>query len=132
MILFVDDEPYYVRSYIEELSESGFEVVHREGVGAAMKFCEDHFPEIAIVITDVMMVPSGRFHGDTAYGLRTGFAFYDWIRQRAPNLPIMILTNVDSPDVDQKISTDPNCRVFRKSECLPSELATYVRQIVPL
>ena len=129
MILFVDDEPFYVRSYVEELRESGFEVVHQDEIAEAIKFCEAHLSRIAVVITDIMLVSRGVFHVDTESDLRTGFAFYDWIRQRAPFLPIMILTNVASPDVDQKVSTDPNCTVFRKSECLPDELAAHVRKI---
>lgn len=128
MILFVDDDPYYIHSYLDELIDSGFELTHQSKVAAAMRLLEDRSVPISLVITDIMMASGGVFKDDTTFDLRTGFAFYDWIRQRAPRLPIIVLTNVGSPDVDEKFADDQQCIVLRKSQCLPFELVDHVKR----
>ena len=38
MILYIDDERRYVKNYIEELEEVGFEVNYLNNVGTALEF----------------------------------------------------------------------------------------------
>ncbi len=130
MILFVDDDAYYVHSYLEELRDSGFAPLYEAKVSGAMRLLEDRSFAVSLIVTDIMMASGGVFRDDTMFDLRTGFAFYDWIRQRAPQLPIIVLTNVPSDDVDNKFAADANCKVLRKFQCMPFQLVEHVREML--
>jgi CheY-like chemotaxis protein len=133
MILFVDDEPFFVDTYVTALTDGGYEVSLQKKVGAAMKIFEGPDAHIELVITDVMMTAGTAFAPEEApqSDLTTGFAFYDWIRRRAPKLPVVILTNKTSPDVDEKFGSEENCWVFRKGpRCSPSKLVQHVNEVL--
>ena len=64
MILFIDDEKRYVRNYIEELEEIGFEVNYINNVVDALKFIKsEESKKLEAVVLDVMM-PSGEIFTD--------------------------------------------------------------------
>ena len=133
MILFVDDEPFFVDAYYESLKEEGFDVLLEKRLKTAMKVFRERRDDITLVITDIMMPPGGAF--ETAdkpdLDLTTGFAFYDWIRKESPTIPVIVLTNNTMPEVDQKFGAEPNCVVFRKGPYCPSgKLIQQVRDML--
>jgi CheY-like chemotaxis protein len=128
MILFVDDEIRGVDSYITELHLSGFDVSFQENVDEALRVLEERIDDVDLVILDIMMPPALTFIDmDTQLGLRTGLRFYEKIRQEAPGLPVIILTNVVDERVRQTFSTDSHCSFLMKEECLPFELVEVVK-----
>lgn len=134
MILFVDDEPFYVKSYVETLVEEKFDVVVEKLV-PAIKIFEQRKNEIELVIADIMMASSGVFTNEDVQNsdLTTGFCFFDWLRQRSPDLPIIILTNKNTQDVDKKFESEANCQVFRKGpSCPTSFLVQQIREMLAL
>lgn len=133
MILFVDDERFFVNGYVEALMDAGFEVEFQKSVVEAMRFFKEHESEITLVITDVMMPPRGAFDADEGpdSDLETGFAVYDWFRKRAPDLPIVVLTNNKAPHVDRKFQGEKNCWLYRKGPpWSPFKLAQQIKSIV--
>src|SRR5262245_7357457 len=108
-ILFVDDEPHQTGTYNQELQEElrtdGYEIHQESGVDAALQFFKKNQNHIALLILDIMMSPGSGEHfpiEKTQMGLRTGECFYDTIRQMAPTLPVIILTNVDDRHVKER------------------------------
>ena len=129
MILFVDDEPFYVDSYVDDLKDAGFDVLSQKRIAAAMKAFEEQQAQVDLIIIDIIM-PSDGVVDDTQGDLRTGFAFFDWVRHRSPNLPVIVLTNASASDVDQKFVAQPRCRLVRKDQCLPFELVQHVQELL--
>ena len=137
MILFIDDEERYVNSYVEDLRFSGYDVIWETETDAALKFFEANYKQLDLLILDIMMPPGTSFdHEETQMGLRTGVFFYERIRQKAPDLPIIILTNVGDPSTDNLsniyslIMNDKNCSFHRKITLLPHQLTEEVKRVV--
>ena len=131
MILFIDDEKRTADTYIEDLEEEGFEVVFKMRVDDGVLFIEEHLSKIFLVILDIMMPPEIAFgHMDTEDGLRTGVVFYRKIRELAPELPVVILTNVSDDQVGKMFKSQRNCRFLQKKDYLPFQLVDEVREIL--
>lgn len=131
MILFVDDEKRYMNSYVEELKLSGYEVSFQGDVDSALRFFEENLNRINLLILDIMMPPGSSFKEvDTQLGLRTGIHFYERIREKAPNLPVMILTNVSDPRVEERFRKENKCWFLRKEDYFPFELAEEVKKVL--
>jgi len=131
VILLVDDERRYMVSYLEELKFSTYKIEYRKDVSVALNFLKEHLQEIELLILDIMMPPSSLFKNeDTNGGLRTGIQFFELIRSIAPELPVLILTNVSGADVEKYFYAQPNCWYIRKENCLPFELVDEIDQIL--
>jgi CheY-like chemotaxis protein len=130
MILFIDDEARRMKSYVEELECSGYEVEFKSDVDSALAFFTVNEGRIALIILDVMM-PTGLSFNETASaecGLRTGISFHDKIRQGNSNIPVIVLTNVGQSDISC-IELDTTFFV-EKTTTLPSDLAEKVNLIL--
>jgi len=127
----IDDEPHYVKTYIDELEFSGYQVKLEKDVDAGFKFLTENKDQIQLVILDIMMSP-GRLLAevDTQNGLRTGVHLFDRIRALAPNLPILILTNVSDPWVAARFQGQEKCRFLHKEDYLPFELVEEVKRFL--
>jgi CheY-like chemotaxis protein len=131
MILFVDDERREMDSYARELDLSGHKVEFETDVDSALKAFDEKLSQIKLLILDIMMPPSSSFKEvNTESGLRTGIHFYDRIREKAPELPVIILTNVSNEGVAQKFRGRKKCWFFRKEDFLPHQLAEEVGKIL--
>jgi CheY-like chemotaxis protein len=130
LILFIDDEERYVRSYIDELALAGFKVHFCSKVESALHFLDSSKDQVDLCIVDIMMPPGKTFAtADSQGGVRTGLLFYDYIRQQALHLPIIVLTNRTSDEVERKVATDDFGWLFRKDQCFPFELANHIKDI---
>jgi DNA-binding response OmpR family regulator len=132
VILFVDDERRHIDSYTDDLTRSGYDVVYRPGVDNAVHYFDANSAEIRLVILDLMMSPGKTFENvDTDDGLRTGVHFYYRVREKVPELPVIILTNVNEDDVRAIFEGDENCWYFEKEHYLPYEITQEVKRIYP-
>ena len=129
MILFIDDEARHMRSHLDELELSDFDVEFKQSVDEALDFFEDNFAQIELIILDIMMPPGNRFKNIDS-GLRTGVHIYDKIRPAAPDLPIIILTNVSEEELAKRFHGEKNCWFMRKEEYLPFELLSEIENIL--
>src|SRR5205823_3629743 len=130
MILFIDDEENYVRPYIDELRLSGYDVILETDVDAALEFFEGNYREIDLLILDIMMAPGESFQDErTLFGRRTGLFFYERVRRKASDLPMIALSNVYDPlskisdeRVKELLDSDKRCWFYHKRMLLPFEL----------
>lgn len=132
MILVIDDEKREMDSYVQELQLVGYEVRFEKDVDLALGFFEEHGAEVDLLVLDIMMPSGSRFKEvDTSRGLRTGLLVYEWLRERAPDLPCLILTNVSKEDVADRFRTEEMCWFLLKEDYMPFELAEKVASILP-
>lgn len=133
-ILFVDDEKRWTEPYIRELEElqsTGFHVHYEATVDGAWSFFLKNQKDIVLLILDIMMAPGKLFIPEEARnGLRTGVRLYEKMRAEAPNLPIIMLTNVSDERIKEKFAMEANCLFVRKPECFPYELVDKVRNFL--
>src|SRR5258708_35322395 len=116
MIVFVDDEPRLVESYVDELKAAGFEVSVQGSFDKAAAFVDDNSSRINLVILDIMAPPGRIFRTvDTEEGLTTGLRFYERLRQQLPSVPMIVLTNASDPMVAETVGRNARCLFLRKS-----------------
>ncbi len=102
-ILFCDDELYLNSAFIDELLLANFEVLQQRRVDGCLEVLRRE--RVDLLIIDIMMSPGiALADADTADGRRTGVFLYDRIRQYLSSLPIIILTNVSSVEVEKKFA----------------------------
>ena len=131
MILFIDDEKREMDSYVKELGFSGYKVSFQNDADDALRFFEGNLSRLDLLILDIMMPPGSSFKDvDTDLGLRTGVRFYERIREKAPDLPVMILTNVSDERVADRFRRENKCWLLRKEEYLPFEFAEEVKKVL--
>jgi len=131
MILLVDDEKREMDSYAMELELSGYEVSFQKDVDDASRFFKENVDQIDLLILDIMMPPGSSFKDvDTQLGLRTGIRFYEKIRETAPNLPVIIFTNVSDEHVAERFRRESQCSFLRKEDYFPFEFAEEVKKVL--
>lgn len=131
MILFVDDEKREMDSYVQELELSRYEVSFQTDVDVALNVFDEEFNRIDLLILDIMMPPGSSFdNSETEMGVRTGVRFYERIRERTTDLPVVILTNVSDEGVRERFCGESKCWFLRKEDYLPFQLAEEVEKIV--
>jgi CheY-like chemotaxis protein len=129
MILFVDDDNRYIKSYIEELRYCGYEVIHQNNVDKAIGFVFDKIEDIDLLLLDIMMPPGELFENqDTFYGLRTGLFFLKEVKELSFNhvFPIVIFTNVPA----NNLPNETRELVLQKEEYSPSDLVKIIQNIL--
>ena len=110
-ILLVDDDPDASRLYRSMLVKDGHEVVvHDSGIDAVEAAAKQPFD---LVITDFNM-PG--IKGDVTLSL---------LRQRVPDLPVVILTSETSPTVERR-ARDAGATAFLRKPCTADVLARTV------
>ncbi len=129
MILMIDDEQKYVQAYIDDMMEA-FEVVFEDNVDAGFATLQERLADIDLLILDIMM-PAGkhRTSAETSYGLRTGLSLYKEVRQLAPRLPIVVLTNVNDAKLEAELA-QPLVWFYQKDSILPDELRCEIETIL--
>jgi DNA-binding NarL/FixJ family response regulator len=128
MILFIDDETRRMDSFREEL-QYHFQVDFIDQVDRAYEFFQAHLSEIDLLILDIMMVPGKLFsQKEEEWGLTTGLHFYRLLREKAPNLPIIIFTNKEK--TEKEFRGEPNCLFLRKRDYVPFELVDVVKEFL--
>lgn len=108
-ILFIDDEPRRIQSYVDELEKSGYEVEPATDVDYAFVYFVKNMKKIDLLIMDVMMPPGENCKdqdAQTELGLRTGILLSDKIRQIDTDVPIIVLTNVVDDELEKKMMVE--------------------------
>jgi CheY-like chemotaxis protein len=133
-ILFVDDEPQYTHSMVEELQDAGYEVIQidTDGTDAINAFEADS--EIALVILDIMM-PTGSRINQASDPRRTGLRVAEYIRATLKSrVPIIFFTVIEDPTVHNEI-VEIERAVGRKAHIMvkpvaPLDLVDRVRALI--
>lgn len=141
MILFIDDEAYFMEQYVEALKSKGYEVILEDNLDKAFEIIQEKYHNIELLIMDIL-IPTrpGQWKiiegQDTKGGLRTGEVFLrkviEWEEQQGKEgIPKIILTNVASPDFLGKYQ-DPSSPVeacLRKSKTTLADLVEVVSRL---
>src|SRR5262249_12270459 len=95
-IVFIDDEPFFARSYVEKL-EQDYNVIYNDNVEDGLQSVRNQ-NDLRLLILDIMMPSPASVSGeDTEQGLGTGLWILRQILPRVQNrnrpLPVCILTN---------------------------------------
>ena len=130
MILFLDDEKWYLQSYLEELEMRKLKVVFTSEVKEAHKLLGENAGQIELMILDVMMPLEDESETQPDSGLSTGIRVYEKVRQKYQTLPIIIFTNDSDGMVEERFSKEDNCWFMKKDDYLPFELADEVEKIL--
>lgn len=118
MILFIDDEPHYIRPYIQAFELKGFDVKVVNNVDEAWEIIESSQKDILAIIIDIMMPPGKLFDLEsTKQGLRTGEAFIAKLKDLDEGMPVVVLTNAEKSEL--RHIYHQNCLIFLKKETNP-------------
>lgn len=140
-ILFIDDELYpsndagspqdedepdgdYMWYYIRALEDAGYEVTRALGPDEALSILAGRDGGFDLIILDIMMPPEQAYEkAKTRNGTRTGLFIAKTLDEKYPQIPVVVLTNVDDPSVHKLVRSTPNVKeVFTKDEHLPFQL----------
>lgn len=132
-ILFIDDEPYFVRALIEALEDEGYVVEQAHNGSEAIE--KLRHSEYDLIMLDIIM-PTGDSISDPCGGTRTGIRDLEIMRGELVNkLPMICVTVVDDPDVHDEIRQIEIHHEIQKSTILvkpvmPSELIEQVKEYI--
>lgn len=131
MILFIDDEPHRMESYILELEISGYEILCESNVDKAWAYFQRNRGQVELCIIDLMMPPGSIFRNTyTRGGTGTGISFYKKIREISPDCPIIFLTNSSDASVFEEFEQEKRCLYLRKRDYLPYELVDVISEFI--
>jgi CheY-like chemotaxis protein len=128
-ILFLDDDVFQTKYNVEVLRKD-FDVERHSEVDRALR----DFAEIKQVqgpwagaVLDLMM-PPGKFASASPDGTETGWHVFKALREIQPNLPVIIMTNLNQNDIRSWFRNETNVRTFDKVAVLPDELLQIANQ----
>jgi CheY-like chemotaxis protein len=104
-VLFVDDDPDFVREQTRALEQAGFVVMTADGQEEAERLLERQRPDL--VVCDQMLE-----HVDG------GFILCHHLRQRLPDVPVILLTAVTSDSRVKFEANSPGERSWIKADVL--------------
>lgn len=128
MILFVDNEEARTRPWVDELREAGLQVEVLSSADDARRELDADEPPQCVVL-DLMIPADGEVPDrETAYGTRTGLWLLQRFRKTHAQIPVVVLTNVDDPGVEEAV-VDLDAVYRRKRECGPTRLVKLIRSL---
>jgi DNA-binding response OmpR family regulator len=129
-VVLIDDDHGPVDYYVQALRSSDFEVEHLDTVDSALKHVENASEPADLYILDVMVPPGDSLDlRESSYGLTSGLVVYERLRERFPGVPVIILTNISTPEILDALPVgDQNTTIEAKVELLPFDLVDRVRQ----
>jgi CheY-like chemotaxis protein len=116
-VLFVDDEQYLFAGYADSLSVD-YNVIKARTADEALRILRSAEHTINLVLLDVMM-PPGKEVTDPKRGRTSGLSFVKRLEQLGIEVPVVCLTVIDDPDVEEQLLKHGVKRIIKKRE-LPS------------
>ena len=123
-LLFVDDEPFAVEYFVEDLRNDNMEISFCRSAKAAQEMFRQESFDVAIF--DVMM-HAGPYEDKVADGLATGLYLLRDFRAQHSKTPVIVLTNSTAEKTLTEIQAEPFVKVLAKVKILPSEFPGVVR-----
>ncbi|WP_167755824.1 TIR domain-containing protein [Vitreimonas flagellata] len=97
-VLWIDDDPFVVRTHADRLEDQGFTVLHALNASAGLALYEQHRDDVVAVIVDMAMEPGDRFSSlQTRGGFSAGLAVARNIFHRNAHVRLMALSSFDDP-----------------------------------
>ena len=122
--------------YIEALEkEAGF-TVNLCDVDTALSLARKDGSKISAIVMEIMIQP-GKAYADkpaALEGLRTGILLYPDLRELCPDVPIIVLTDVEwQPTIEMVkglFQGNPKSRVLKKIDCTPFHLVEALQEML--
>lgn len=131
MILFIDDQEWFVRPYLRAVTEKGLDAQHLDRVEGVAAFLTDTVQPPECIVLDVMFPGDYTLPGAmTSAGLTTGMPLFAALRARFPKTPVVILTASVDDAVRQFFDEQDHCSFCSKGHWLPEQLADLVLGLV--
>lgn len=130
LILWIDDEPYYLEAHSAALNEMGHKVEIAETAEKALNYLSRQ-PQPDLIILDIIM-PQDATHPGPDNGMSTGFDLLDKFGYRIKQeVPILVLT-VNGGAHDRLVDAKKSCRKLeiRTKPFPPSELLEEVSKML--
>jgi len=132
-ILFVDDEPWFMKEMMEQLEEEGYQVIPAYNGTQALEILESGEP-IDLIVLDIMM-PTGERITDPFGGRRAGVKVGEFIRkERKSKIPIVYLTVISDEAVHshiEQIEKEAGLEAtILVKPVFPSELVDEVKKLI--
>jgi CheY-like chemotaxis protein len=130
-ILLIDDDLAPMHYYLRALGEAGYTVEHTRNASEALEFLNTKAHEVHLIILDVMMPGGKTFAGEkTDEGMTTGLLLLKKIKTKWPMLPVLILTNLNTPELGTDITLMGDVESARKIDTDPFDLVDRVRLLL--
>ncbi len=128
MILFIDNEEARTRPWGDELREAGLQVEVLSSADEARRALDAADPPQCVVL-DLMIPADGEVPDrETAYGTRTGLWLLERFRETHAQVPVVVLTNVDDPGVEEAV-IGLGAIYQRKRDCGPAKLLELISSL---
>ena len=128
------DEPinYYIRALGEE---AGF-TVNLCDVDTALSLARKDGDKISAIVMEIMIQPGMAYAENPAAleGQRTGLLLYPDLRELCPDIPIIVLTDVEWQPTIKMVKDlfqgNPKSRVLKKKGCCPFTLVEVLQEML--
>ena len=128
-IVLIDDDHGPMDLYVRALRESGLVVDHLDNLTEAMEHVRTTDKPADLYLIDIMMPPGDALTlEESNYGLTSGIILYQRLRDRFPDVPVIILTSISNPEILELLPSDSNTTKEAKVEVLPFDLVQKVKE----
>lgn len=138
LVVFIDDDEGPMELYQKALEDEGYKVERFTSLIAALAYTRTTSDRPALWLVDVMMpiedasvvIDGQPLMTAAAMGLASGRVLFGEIRKRFPETPVILLTNVATPDILNVIEAamDHNSWCESKMMFAPSKLVELVAE----
>ena len=137
-VALIDDDDGPIVYYEQALKDSGLEIVRLKAFKTALDYIKDPSSNPDMWIIDVMMpiedeslvVGGVEATRSTALGLGAGLLLYKMVKARCPQIPVILLTSITTPqlldDIERSLCDQDTCEA--KLDTLPSDLVEKVNR----
>jgi DNA-binding NtrC family response regulator len=129
-VLWLDGDPWFAASYVDELEERGFVVEYHDDVDLALRAVARPVFPFDLVLWDLSLPPGHAFKASpTRGGLLTGRFLFDRLHARHPQVPTLLFTNFRAVAAEWNSPSDRRY-ALAKARVLPDELADGVEGLL--
>ena len=128
-VILIDDDHGPMDLYVQALRQSGFHVEHLDTVSQALDHVVKANKPADLYLIDIMMPPEDALTlEESQYGLTSGIVVYRRLRQRFPDVPVIMLTNISNPEILEILPADAHTTKEAKIDVLPFDLVQRVKE----
>jgi CheY-like chemotaxis protein len=129
MILWIEDDADSLKGIILPLTKDGYKVEIAGNANEALVYLEKSSTEIELIILDLIL-PTGDLKPISGEMERyTGLDIIYKLKEKELNIPIIVFTVVESPQLEQTLTKLGVRKILLKGRLLPNQLKKQVDKI---
>ena len=131
MILFIDDQPDYIKAYVDSIIAIDLQVHILSTIAEIKDYIINPSVTPSCIVLDVMFPGDQTLPGFlTEEGMKAGMLLFASLRSRFPRVHIIVFTNSFDIAIRDFFQRQDKCSLYYKTELLPDELASVIKDIV--